>query len=57
MDLKILLKLGNNSSNLLLIGYQIPEGGSLPRVMQAIWDTKKNKRIWPKRIVNLTKSG
>ncbi len=43
------LKLGNNSSNLLLNWLsEIPEGGSLPRVMQAIWDTKKkHRRIWP----------
>lgn len=43
------LKIGNNSSNSLLNWLsETPISGSLPRVMQAIWDTKKkHRRLWP----------
>ena len=43
------LRAGNNSSNLLLKWLsETSKGNSLPRVMQAIWDTKKkHRRVWP----------
>ena len=43
------LREGNSSSNMLLKWLsETPKGNSLPRVMQAIWDTKKkHRRIWP----------